>query len=345
MTRKLGIIGVIGLTLALLATACSGSSPKTPLGTLADVGFRPSPNGFSFENYGDSLSDGSSPTNLTAANVETMFGGGVCASDVYGFCVLNPAAQAWLNSTNAAMAGGHCFGFSVAAELLWEQKLNPKKFGAQTTPFLSITNNEALQSQIAYDWALQVLPSVQAKRITGTPNQILAQLRKVLIAHPSDTYTIAIWKRDGSGGHAVTPYEVVNKGGGQFLVRIYDNNYPDDATRAISFDTKRDTWSYNAAPIPTQPDAIYIGDSVTKTISLFPTSPGLGTQKCPFCGKVPSSDELGATGSTEQIYSDRRPHQPGHSHDHRPGRTPARCQQRNLGQPDPRRPVSAGDFQ
>jgi hypothetical protein len=72
MYRRLGIVGVIGVTLALLAAACSGSSPKTPLGTLADVGFRPTPNGFTFENYGDSLSDGSAPTNLTAADVEAM---------------------------------------------------------------------------------------------------------------------------------------------------------------------------------------------------------------------------------------------------------------------------------
>jgi hypothetical protein len=285
----------------LAASGCSGSSSQTRTGTIADVGFRPAPNGFTFQNYGDTLSDGSSPTNLTAANVETMFGPGVCASDVYGFCVLNPAAQAWMNSTNAAMAGGHCYGFSVAAELLWEQKLNPNKYGALSTPFLSITDNQALQSQIAYDWALQTLPSVQSQRISGTPNQILAKLRQVLTARPSDTYTIAIWKRDGSGGHAVTPFAVVNRGAGKFDVLIYDNNFP-DVTRSISFDTKADTWSYAASSIPTEPDAIYEGDAVTKTITLFPTSPGLGVQHCPFCGKVPSTGTTGTVGATEQIY-------------------------------------------
>jgi hypothetical protein len=297
------MVGAVGLALAsLAAAACSGSSPKTPLGTLADVGFRPSPNGFTFQNYGDTLADGSTPTDLTVEDVGAMFGASVCANDVFGKCNLNPQARAWLNSTNQAMAGGHCYGFSVASELLWQQKLNPTKFGAPATTSLNIEGNAELQRQIAYDWALQLLPSVQAKRIAGTPNQILAQLRNVLKPHPSDTYTIAIWKRDGSGGHAVTPYQVVNKGGGQFDVMIYDNNYPDDSTRAISFDTKRDTWSYNAAPIPTEPDAVYIGDAVTKTISLFPTSPGLGTQKCPFCGTVPSTGGLGANGSTEEIY-------------------------------------------
>jgi hypothetical protein len=142
---------------------------------------------------------------------------------------------------------------------------------------------------------------VQSRRIGGAPNQILSKLRTVLTSHPTDTYTIAIWKRDGSGGHAVTPFAVVNKGGGKFNVLIYDNNYP-DVTRTIVFDTKADTWSYDAATVPTEPDAVYVGDSVTKTISLYPTTPGLGVQPCPFCGKVPASRDTGSATGTEQIY-------------------------------------------
>jgi hypothetical protein len=305
MTRLTGhvrAVGAIGLTVALLAlAACSGSGSKTPLGTLADAGFRPDPNGFTFQNYGDSLPDGTVPTNLTVADVRTMFGDSVCASDVFGRCTLNPQAQAWLDSTNNAMAGGHCFGFSVSAELLWQQKLKVTKFGAPDTQSLTIDDNQTLQRQIAYDWALQVLNSVQSKRITGTPNEILAKLRQFLTHNPSDTYTVAIWKSDGTGGHAVTPYQVVNKGHGQYLVLIYDNNWP-NTNRAISFNTKADTWSYNAAINPNAPGELYQGDAKTKTISLFPTSPGLGTQKCPFCGKVPSTGALGATTGSEEIY-------------------------------------------
>ena len=141
---------------------------------------------------------------------------------------------------------------------------------------------------------------MQAKRITGTPNQILAKLEQVLKPHPSQTYTVTIWKRDGSGGHAVTPYEVVNKGGGMFQVLIYDNNWPDQ-TRAISFDTKADTWTYDAASNPDQPDSVYEGDASTKTISLSPTSPGLGTQPCPFCAKEPTKGTAKAGDNTEEI--------------------------------------------
>ena len=107
-------------------------------------------------------------------------------------CDLIPEAQAWLNDTNQAMAGGHCFGFSVLSELVWQGKLNVSTLGAAATTGLAIDNNQTLQRTIAYDWALQTLQSVQAERITGTPNQILAKLEKVLKPHPSQTYTIAL---------------------------------------------------------------------------------------------------------------------------------------------------------
>jgi hypothetical protein len=49
---------------------------------------------------------------------------------------------------------------------------------------------------------------------------------------------------------------------------------------------------------------LYTGDAKTESISLFPTSPGVGTQPCPFCGKVASNPlSIKATGraTTEEI--------------------------------------------
>jgi hypothetical protein len=289
-------MGGVGLALVLLvAAACSSSSssssspPKNlPVGTVADSGFRPGQNGFSFQNYGEQLANGSLPVNLTAADVQEMFGDGVCADAQLRRCDLIPEAQAWLDETNQAMAGGHCFGFSVLAELMWLGEATASTYGAPETTALQVDNNQALQSQLAYDWALQLLDSVQAQRTNGTPNQILNKLLEVLKPHPSQTYTIVFWKRDLTGGHAVTPYEVVNEGGGKFKVMIYDNNWPDE-TRAIIFDTNADTWTYDAAANPDQPESVYTGDAGTKTISLYPTSPGLGTQPCPFCAKQPAN--------------------------------------------------------
>ncbi len=301
MIRRWGGLGATGVALSLLmAAGCGGSSPSLPIGTVADSGFRASSNGLPFQNYGAELSDGAVPVNLTAADVQKLFGDSVCADAGLRRCDLIPEAQAWLNDTNQAMSGGHCYGFSVLSELVWQGKLNVSTLGAAATTALAIDNNQTLQRQIAYDWALQTLESVQATKITGTPNQILAKLEKVLKPHPSQTYTIAIWKRDGSGGHAVTPYAVDNKGGGKFQVLIYDNNWPGQA-RTINFDTKGNTWSFDAAVNPGVPDSVYEGDAQTKTLSLFPTSAGLGTQPCPFCAKEPITGTAKAGNNTQEI--------------------------------------------
>jgi hypothetical protein len=301
MIRGWRAVGAVGVTLSLLGAAgCGGSSPGIPLGTVADTGFRPTANGLPFQNYGAALSNGAVPINLTAADVEKLFGAGVCADADLRRCDLIPEAQAWLNDTNQAMSGGHCYGFSVLSELVWQGKLRVSTLGATATSGLAIDHNQTLQRQIAYDWALQTLQSVQSTKITGTPNQIVDKLEKVLKPHPSQTYTIAIWKRDGSGGHAVTPYAVDNKGGGKVQVLIYDNNWPGQP-RAINFDTNANTWTYAAASNPGVPDSVYEGDAQTKTLSLFPTSPGLGTQPCPFCATEPTTGSTKAGNNSEEI--------------------------------------------
>ena len=119
----------VGL-MAVALPACSSSSPPPPIGIVADSGFRPGPDGFTFQNYGDVLSGGAAPTNLTPADVQTLFGNDVCADAAIGRCDLIPEAQAWMDETNQQMAGGHCFGFSVAADLVWQNKVDTTAFGA-----------------------------------------------------------------------------------------------------------------------------------------------------------------------------------------------------------------------
>jgi hypothetical protein len=296
--RHVRALAVLGLSLASLGFVACGSSPPPPkVGVVADTGFRPGPNGFTFQNYGDVLSSGATPTNLTPDEVRLLFGNPVCADLAIGKCDLTPEAQAWMDQMNQQMAGGHCFGFSVAADLVWQDQMNTSAYGAPNITHLAIDNNANLQSTIARGWVFQTLDSVQAKKITGSPNHILDELKKLLKPHPADTYTVAIWKPDGTGGHAVTPYQVDYQGNGQYRVLIYDNNWP-DATRAIAFDTTKDSWSYDAAANPDDPSELYHGDAQTQTIVLFPTSPGRNVQPCPFCGKVPSQgSKTGSTGS------------------------------------------------
>ena len=327
-------IPAAALAVVLLFTSCGGSSekgpavPGLPAGTVADDGFRPVQNGLPFQNYGDALTNGAAPNNMTAADVEKMFGQVVCADAQARKCDLIPEAQAWLDATNEAMAGGHCYGFSVLADLLWQGRLDAASFGAPSVTGLQISGNQLLQRQIAYDWALQTLPSVLSQRISGAPNKVLLALMSALKPGAAQAYTIVFWKRDGSGGHAVTPYAVASRGGGRYAVLIYDNNWPNQ-TRTISFDANRNTWSYDASTVPGQADSLYEGDAKTKTLALDPASPGLGTQQCPFCGKVPASPtettagagnvaEVSLTGSAANhanlVLSDEAGHRLGYVH-------------------------------
>src|SRR4029079_17458638 len=158
---------------------------------VADKRFRPSDNGFPFQNYGDQLADGSGQASgLTAAEMQQLYGKAVCANDN---CDLTPEAQAYMEKSNKDMAGGHCFGFSVAAELLWSGKLNASDYGADNTAGLRINENAKLMGTIAYTWMFQTLPSVQQQFVQGDPNAILEKLKEVLTPNPDETYTVRIF--------------------------------------------------------------------------------------------------------------------------------------------------------
>ena len=70
---------------ALFGISATAASAET---TVADNGFRPDPNGFSFENYGND----SGYANLGPAEMQKLFGPGVCVNTQNG-CTLTPPAQ------------------------------------------------------------------------------------------------------------------------------------------------------------------------------------------------------------------------------------------------------------
>jgi hypothetical protein len=276
--------------------ASAGSVPDyQPTGELvADNGFRPTKNGFPFENYGN---DGN-PQNLTPADVQQLFGDQVCSSGSGESCQLTPPAQQWMDESNKSMAGGHCEGFSVTALRMYKGVLKADSFGAND-PF-GLQNVANLQSEIAKGFVTQDFQSVRAAQVKGSPNQILDKLIEILKSK-GEYYTVGIYRSDGqggrTGGHAVTPYAVEDKGGGKMNLLIYDNNYP-GKTRVIEFDRNVDSWSYTAQTNPSDPAQEYKGDAQTNTIELDPETPSEGQQPCPFCqGEHAAAGNKGSTGS------------------------------------------------
>lgn len=259
--------------------SAAGGSAETSGTYVADLGFRPEANGFGFPNYG-----GQGETNLTPNDVQRLFGDGVCVSVEGGQCVLTPPGEQWLQQINEAMAGGHCEGMAVLSNLFYTGKANAADFGADSVPALEIAGNEALQREIAFWWATQATQPARSGIVEQTPSGVVNTLMTSLAAGPEggDQFAVGIYKRDRTGGHAITPYAVEDKGDGIYWIMVYDNNYPGEA-RAIEVDTKSDTWRYSGSTNPAEPADDYEGDADTKTLELAPIAPRLDQQQCPFC--------------------------------------------------------------
>jgi hypothetical protein len=259
------------------ASAGTDTSYEPTGDIVADSGFRPDHDGFGFENYGNDVQ----PENMTPYEVEDIFGPGVCVRGDGVDCELSPLAAKWMATQNEAMAGGHCMGFSVTALRMFEKSIKAKDYGASIPVKLPLQGNTDLQSLIAENWTYQSLPTIQEGVVEGTPTKVLGVLADALNSN-DEQYTLAIYRADGGGGHAITPFAVEDQGDGQAKILVYDNNFP-GIVRAVDVDTNADTWHYVGGTNPKDLDEVYEGDADTQSMSLYPTSPGEEYQPCPFC--------------------------------------------------------------
>lgn len=267
----------------------AGGESYVPTGEIiADSGFRPDVDGFGFPNYGNE----DEPQNLTPANVEALFGEQVCIVGTGFDCLLTPAGQTWMETQNEIMGGGHCMGFSVAALRMFAGTLDTNDFGADIPNELPFENPE-LQATIAESFVYQMIPGINDERTLGSPAEILYTLVDY-INEGKDYYTLGFFKADGSGGHAVTPLAVEDKGDGTYAVLVYDNNYP-DVVRALEIDEEANTFSYNGSTNPDEAESLYEGDATTPPMDLTPTLIGENLQPCPFCSG--DEDDEGTPGS------------------------------------------------
>ncbi|HEY9667725.1 MAG TPA: hypothetical protein V6C91_13025, partial [Coleofasciculaceae cyanobacterium] len=193
--------------------------------------------------------------------------------------------EQWMEQRNEVMSGGHCDGMAVLSLLFYLNQLKVEDFGSSSVNTLQLEGNHKLQREIAYWWATQATEPTRSARDNNelTPREVVNELIKAFKAdRHSELYTIAIWKRDGKGGHAVTPFAVEDRGNGIFAILVYDNNHPNIA-REMIIDSNADIWRYNASVNPNAPEKLYEGDADTKTLLLTPTSFRLQLQQCPFC--------------------------------------------------------------
>jgi hypothetical protein len=258
-----------------LATAAPASAE-----IVADSGFRPQPDGFSFRNYGGGHAE------LNALEMQRIYGRGVCLTGKGAACVLRPGARTAMRAANRSMSGGHCYGFAVLSETVYKGLL--PRFGfsslaqlgapnADSTTFeIPLEGNIKIQRAIARAWYFQQLPSVARTAVRGKPSKIIDKLREVLQPGEREGWTLGIIDFR-YGGHQITPFALDDLGGGKYEILVYDNNWPDEERR-VQVDTVAETWEYELAP-----GMVWEGDATTKTMHLHRVRPALGLQPCPFC--------------------------------------------------------------
>jgi hypothetical protein len=290
------------ILIMLLAESASGQPPADEI---FDTGFRPDVNGFYFENW---RSDASSSAGMTANGMQRMFGDSVCTSTVGGRCILSPPAKAWMNEANKAMAYGHCEGMAVLSALLYSGQIAPNSFGSTQASQLSFQNVE-LQREIAYWWATQVTYPGNSRRVKDSPEAVLNTLIDAFKngSNVTEWWTLGLYKPDGNGGHAITPFAVQNNSNGTAKILVYDNNFP-QATRAVEINRTENTWRYQASVNPKAAQSLYSGNASSKSLEIVAIPLRLQKQVCEFCdnGSTNISNTKGALlgGDRVQFWAD-----------------------------------------
>lgn len=125
-----------------------------------------------------------------------------------------------------------------------------------------------------------------------TPSRIVEQLKADFTQGRTSHALVLLWK---TGGHAVTPYALYDRGNGRYDVAVYDNNYP-DAIRAVHLNTKTQTYRYLVSANPSEPALIATGRiglvAATDVATQHPCSFCPGTQRTtvtlePVASRVP----------------------------------------------------------
>jgi len=251
---------------------------------VADSGFRPTPNGFPFPNYGASF-DGLNvffpmPTTplspVSPATMRSLYGDGVCVTvpGPTGDCPLTPAAAYLAEAIFQQAAGGHCFGFASTAAAIYTGLQSPQVVGASTLANQAVLNVDT-QQVLARNWAAQLT----VEKISAPPALIVEALQELLTPGQLP-FTLIIY--GANGGHAITPFAVHDRRNGLFDIAIYDNNYP-GKERAIHVDTIANTWEYLVATSPGQPEELWSGDAQTLSLMLVENTEVIAVQPCIVC--------------------------------------------------------------
>ena len=236
-------------------------------------GFLPNPNGFGFINGFQGQEE-----DLTAEDIALLLGRDeACYVTPSGGCVLKAGAEQFRKKILKESTDGSCYGMSVSSMMLYKQKpFRGKMTLADFDPHAKQTIDlqvSAMRNMLLFYQTSQEASSIAIHlEARQTPSQVLQTVIDRLNTD-DPIAVIGIHKRDTTGGHAITPYAVEDFGNGEFRIYVYDNNYPDDASRFVLINRNTETWSYKAQINPSAPVQLYDGDlSTVGNIQAIPLS-------------------------------------------------------------------------
>jgi hypothetical protein len=281
---------------------------NAPQGTIiADSGFRPYPNGFPMPNWGRpevfndlqliygiptrvtsqevSANTVTGPKPMNALSLRRTFGDGVCRDPKTidpktGNCELTFGAELLSKMIATSSRGGHCFGFAAAAAALYNGQLPANQVGASGLGVNSTNPMRQPATQtIARLFGTQYWnTNIQATYGGTSPTEVVNTLIRDL---PGGTVPYVLVVLNNDAGHAITPFAVTDRGSGLYDIAVYDNNFPMRA-RAVTIDTKQDTFTYTWKLDPSAP-GIEWNTEFGGRIGLVPIEEALKTQTCPVC--------------------------------------------------------------
>jgi hypothetical protein len=251
-----------------------------------DNGFRIKADDFSFSNWGRSTA---ADANVTIQTLVDLFGhSAVCIDGPSTECVMRPTTVQKLEEWNNALAGGRCEGLASLSTRFLLKLDDPTTFNPAATRVTDLQRgNQLLDSTIVYWWATQFLTEVSDRAATSrtkSPLQLVDDLIQGLAN--SVGYTVGLYF--GSSGHAVTPFAVTHRGN-DFIVHVYDNNFP-GVRKEIVVNGTTNSWTYAAARAQTDGSNLDWAGTIG-TLELTPMSSRKGPFKCAFCSTSAASTD------------------------------------------------------
>ena len=263
-----------------------GQRSLLPANVTAHGSFRPANDGFGFTNVGDASFD-----LYTASDIAKNFGKDTVCFLNDGECVgLNPLGYYFKNNLwlyQEMTSDGMCYGYAMASTAIHQQayydgKKHLSDYNPKATSAIEL-NYKDVRSLIANLFMSQMSKATSAYReeVCGEllPSKAIELIEDrfdttnpiavtTIFAPEPETQKLGI-------GHAVTPWAITDEGDGIRRIYVYDNNFPSDADRYITVDTRQETWAYVTSTNASTVEATYKGQGTFNPICPIPLSVGV----------------------------------------------------------------------